>query len=89
MWLTHHLHTPWACPVTFFPWAPCSPCCCCIRPHMTSVCPPSLPRPSHPPHSTCSTCCCRILSGEVDQAEQRYLEEEEMNKGFALICVSC
>lgn len=36
----------------------------------------------------CSTCAARILSGTVDQADQSFLDEPQMQAGYALICVS-
>ncbi|KAL4421240.1 hypothetical protein ABPG75_010531 [Micractinium tetrahymenae] len=37
---------------------------------------------------TCSACAVKVLEGSVDQSEQTYLDEGEMNAGFALICSS-
>lgn len=37
---------------------------------------------------TCSSCAAKIVSGELDQTEQQFLDEDAIGKGYALICVS-
>ena len=36
----------------------------------------------------CSTCCARVLKGTLDQSDQSYLDNDQINDGFAMICVS-
>ncbi len=37
---------------------------------------------------TCSACVVKVVSGEVDQSEQRFLRAAEIEAGYAVTCVS-
>lgn len=48
----------------------------------------NLPVPAACRQGDCSTCVARLISGEVDQSEQKFLNSTEIGQGYTITCVA-
>ncbi|MEO0838646.1 MAG: 2Fe-2S iron-sulfur cluster-binding protein [Cyanobacteria bacterium J06643_5] len=44
--------------------------------------------PSGCKQGNCSACVAKIISGEVDQSEQKFLQNNEIKAGYTITCVA-
>lgn len=47
-----------------------------------------IPIPSACRQGDCSTCVARLLSGTVDQSEQKFLNPTEIDQGYTVTCIA-
>ncbi|WP_299485078.1 2Fe-2S iron-sulfur cluster-binding protein [Acaryochloris sp. IP29b_bin.137] len=47
-----------------------------------------IPIPSACRQGNCSSCLARLISGDVDQSEQQFLDPTEIGQGYTVTCVA-